>query len=137
MKDTLKEGMTFAHTITVDRDRTIAHLGDDLRIYATPDLLRDVEQTCLRFIAEQAADEGEQSVGMSVESLRHLKPTPEGWDVTITATIEKVDGRRVFFDVVGHDKIDQVLACKHGRFVVDIAKVKEAVAAKKAQGEEG
>ena len=137
MKNTLKEGMTFAHTITVDRDRTIAHLGEDLRIYATPDLLRDVEQTCLRFIAEQAADEGEQSVGMSVESLRHLKPTPEGWDVTITATIEKVDGRRVFCDVVGHDKIDQVLACKHGRFVVDIAKVKEAVAAKKAQGEEG
>ncbi len=136
MKDTLKEGMTFSRTITVDRDRTIAHLGEDLRVYATPDLLRDIEQTCLAFISEHA-EEGEHSVGMSIESLRHLAPTPEGWEVEISATVEKVDGRQIFFDIVGHDKVDQVLACKHGRFVVDIAQLKQRVAAKLAKAEEG
>ncbi len=136
MKDTLKAGMTFSRKITVDRERTIAHLGEDLRVYATPDLLRDIERTCLEFIAEHA-EAGEHSVGMSVQELRHMAPTPEGWEVELTATVEKVDGRQIFFDVVGHDKLDQVLACKHGRFVVDIAKLKQRVAAKLAKAEEG
>lgn len=136
MKDTLKAGMTFSRKITVDRDRTIAHLGEDLRVYATPDLLRDVERTCLEFIAEHA-DEGEHSVGMSVQDLRHLAPTPEGWEVELTVTVEKVEGREILFDIVGHDKVDQILICKHGRFIVDIDRVKRRVAAKIAKAEEG
>ena len=135
MKETLKEGASVTRTFTIDKGRTISHLGEDLRVYATPDLVRDIEHTCLDFIAEHA-DEGEHSVGTAIE-LRHLAPTPLGMDVEITATVEKVEGRAVSFDVVARDAIDEIARCKHGRFVVLIDKVKQRVAAKKAQAAKG
>ena len=58
-------------------------------------------------------------------------------DVEITATVEKVEGRAVSFDVVARDAIDEIARCKHGRFVVLIDKVKQRVAAKKAQAAKG
>jgi len=135
MKDSLKPGLTTTRKLTVDEPRTISHLGEDLRVYATPELLRDIEQTCLAFIAEHA-DPGEHSVGAGVE-LKHLAPTPMGMQVEITATVAKVEGRAVDFDVTATDGIDEICRCKHGRFVVLIDKVKERVAAKKAKAAGG
>jgi len=135
MKDTLKAGMTTTRKLTVDKPRTISHLGEDLRVYATPELLRDIEQTCLAFIAEHA-EAGEQSVGTGVE-LKHLAPTPLGMEVEIKATVTKVEGRAVDFEVTASDGIDEVCRCKHGRFVVLVDKVKERVAAKKAKAAGG
>lgn len=135
MKDSLKAGMTTTRKFTVDKPRTISHLGEDLRVYATPELLRDIEQTCLGFIAEHA-DPGEHSVGTGVE-LKHLASTPMGMQVEIKATVSKVDGRAVDFDVTANDGIDEICRCKHSRFVVLIDKVKERVAAKKAKAAAG
>lgn len=135
MKDSLKAGATVIRKVTVDEPRTISHLGEDLRVYATPELIRDIEQTCLGFIAEHA-DPGEHSVGTGIE-LKHLAPTPLGMEVEITATVTKVDGRAVDFDVTARDSIDEICRCKHGRFVVQIDKVKERVAAKKAKAAAG
>lgn len=131
MKDSLKAGASVTRKITVDEPRTISHLGEGLRVYATPELIRDIEQTCLSFIAEHA-DPGEHSVGTGIE-LKHLAPTPLGMEVEITATVSKVEGRAVDFDVTARDAIDEICRCKHGRFVVLIDKVKERVAAKKAK----
>ena len=113
----------------------ISHLGEDLWVYATPELIRDIEQTCLAFIAEHA-DEGEHSVGTAIE-LKHLAPTPLGMTVEITATVSGIEGRAVDFEVTAHDGIDEVCRCRHGRFVVLIDKVKERVAAKKAKAAGG
>ncbi len=131
MKDSLRAGLEFKRTITVDEGRTIAHLGEDLRVYATPDMVRDIEHTCLDFI-KQHSDEGEHSVGTAIE-LKHTAPTPLGWDVEFTAKVTEVNGRAVTFEVTGRDAQDEVCQCTHGRFVVLIDKVKARIAAKKAK----
>ena len=43
MKDTLKPGLTATRRITIDKPRTIDFLGENLRVYATPELVRDFE----------------------------------------------------------------------------------------------
>ena len=43
MKNELSAGATTRRDITVDRRRTVDFLGESLRIYATPELVRDVE----------------------------------------------------------------------------------------------
>lgn len=134
MKETFKEGMTRTKTIVVDKDRTIAFLGEDLRVYATPELIRDIEHTCLDFIKEHA-DDNEHSVGIAIEVI-HGAGSPLGMTVDITVTVKEIDRRKITFDISAHDGIDQICHGSHSRFVVDVDKLKVKVAAKVAKAAE-
>lgn len=131
MKDSLVEGLNKTHHFTVDRDRTIGFMGDDLRVYATPSLVRDVEETCRDLILEHM-DGSEDSVGTRVE-VNHTAPTLLDMRVEVTATVNKVQGRLVSFDFVVRDGVEQVADGTHTRFVVDKGKTAERLAAKAAQ----
>lgn len=131
MKPGLTAGMTQTRRYTVDTDRTIGFMGDALRVYATPMMVRDIEMTCKDFLGEYLTPE-ENSVGARVE-IDHLGPTLLNMWVEVTATVTGVDGRRVNFDVEVKDALDTVGRAKHVRFVVDLAKQKERLEAKAAK----
>jgi predicted thioesterase len=131
MKPGLTAGMTQTRRYTVDTDRTIGFMGDALRVYATPMMVRDIEMTCKDFLGEYLTPE-ENSVGARVE-IDHLGPTLLNMWVDVTATVTGVDGRRVNFDVEVKDALDTVGRAKHVRFVVDLAKQKERLEAKAAK----
>lgn len=128
MKDTLQAGVSKTVVITVDRDRTIDFMGDECRVYATPNLVRDIEMTCRELLLEHL-DSGEDSVGSRVE-VDHTAPTLLGMDVELTVTISSVEGRAVAFDITAKDPVDSICRGKHNRFVVDVAKTAERLKAK-------
>ncbi len=134
MKDTLAVGLTSTVQISVDKGRTIDFMGEDLRVYATPELVRDIEMTCRNMLLEHC-DEGEDSVGTHV-SLAHTAATPLGMNVEVTATVTAVEGRLVTMEVSAKDDLEECGKGKHTRFVVDLAKTGERLAAKiaKAKG---
>ncbi|CAG2151725.1 thioesterase family protein [Cupriavidus plantarum] len=119
--DAIKTGTVFSRALTVDRARTIDFLGESLRIYATPELVRDIEETCLAQL-QTFLGEGESSVGTEV-SIAHTGATPLGGDVRIDAEITAVDGRSVTFRVSAADSVETICTGTHKRFVVDIAKL--------------
>jgi predicted thioesterase len=131
MKPTLTQGLATTRRITVDEKRTIGFMGEEGRVYATPELVRDIEMTCREFLLEHA-DAGEDSVGMRVE-IDHLAPTPLGLEVEITARVADVKGRVVTFEVTARDSLDEICKGRHVRFVADTAKSKERIAAKRAK----
>ncbi|MCC6534253.1 MAG: LysR family transcriptional regulator [Burkholderiales bacterium] len=134
MKDGLTVGMTRKTRIVVDTERTIGFMGEALRVYGTPAMVRDVEIFCKDFLGEFLTPE-ENSVGARVE-IDHLGPTLRNMWVEITATVTAVEGRRVNFEAEVRDALDVVGRAQHTRFVVDLAKQKarlEAKAAKLAQ----
>ena len=131
MKDTLRPGVSRTSCITVDRDRTIAFMGEEARVYATPRLIGDIEMTCRNLMIEHG-DEGEDSVGVEV-ALKHLAATLMGSTVEITVTVTAVDRRRVVFEVAAKDELDQISAGTHTRFVVNLDKRVEAIRAKAAK----
>jgi fluoroacetyl-CoA thioesterase len=133
MKDTLKPGLATKVEITVDAPRTIDFMGEDLRVYATPSIVNDLEYACRNFIL-QHLDEGEDTVGASVE-IQHAKPTPLGFVATHTITIQEIDRRRVTCQVSVHDGIEEVATATHTRFVVDIERLKAAIHDKKSKKE--
>jgi predicted thioesterase len=135
MKQTLLPGLARTESITIDRHRTIDFMGEDLRIYATPEVLRDIEFTCRNLLLEHC-DPGEDSVGTGVE-FDHSAATPIGMQVTITVTVASVEGRRVVLNVVAHDEVEQIASGRHTRFIVDIAKAKQRAAAKAAKATAG
>jgi fluoroacetyl-CoA thioesterase len=131
MKETLQTGLETTAQFTVDTDRITRHMGDNLGVYATPALLRDIEHTCHDLLQEHLA-QGEDSVGTRID-LQHLAPTLEGVQVTVHARIIDVDRRAVTFAVDVHDEFEELARCTHGRFVVDRAKLKERLASKAAR----
>ena len=90
MKDTLAPGVAGTRRQTIDRERTIDFMGETLRVYSTPSMLRDIEHTC-RDIALEHLDGGEDTVGVRVE-LDHLGATLLDSSVEITARVTGVEG---------------------------------------------
>lgn len=140
MKGTLKPGLKVERRFRVDEGRVITFLGGgapaagqlDLRVYATPAMIRDIEQTCRDFLLDHL-DEGEDSLGTLV-NVQHLAPTLRGMEVIVTAEIAALDGKAVTFTVTVGDAVDAVVGKgTHQRFIVEIAKVGQRLAAKAAK----
>ncbi len=131
MKASLKPGLSKLRRVVVDRERTVAFLGEQGRVYATPELCRDIEHTCREALLDHL-DPQEDSVGIEI-TVQHTAPTLPGMEVSITATATNVEGRKVTFDVVAADDIEQIGAGKHVRFVIDREKTYERLRAKAAK----
>jgi predicted thioesterase len=131
MKESLTAGVTATRRIDIDAGRTIDFMGDEGRVYATPELVRDIEMTARDLLLEHV-DAGEDSVGTRVE-IDHVGATLMGMWVEITVTVETVNGRAVSFDVAARDNLEEVARGKHNRFVVDVAKTAERLKGKAAK----
>lgn len=131
MKQSLRPGLSKVKRLEIDAGRTIAFMGEEGRVYATPDLVRDIEHTCRDLLLEHI-DPGQDSVGMGI-SITHLAPTPPGMHVEITATVKAVDGRKITLDVSAKDDLEPIGSGTHTRFVVNINKTHERLKAKAAK----
>ena len=131
MKPSLVAGLTFERRVTVDEPRTIGFMGEGGRVYSTPSLARDIEQTCRDGLLEHL-DPGEDSVGTRIE-LDHLAPTLLGMAVVIRVKILEVKGRLVTFEVSARDPIDDIGRGRHIRFISDVQKTVERLKAKAAK----
>ena len=131
MKANLRSGVSRTSVLTVDRDRSIGFMGEEGRVYGTPSLVRDIEQTCRDLLLEHG-DAGEDSVGTDI-AIKHLAPTLIGMSVEIKVTVNAVEGRKVSFDVSAKDELEPICSGTHGRFVVDVGKTIERLKAKAAK----
>ena len=117
MKDSLKPKLEGTQQFEIDTSRTIEFMGDDLRVYGTPYMVRDIEETS-RLLIQGHLDDGEETVGVHV-SVDHLGASLMGMTATVKAKIVDVDGQRVTLEVEVHDGMDLVGKAKHVRFVID------------------
>lgn len=131
MKSTLIPGLSFSKSIVVDEARCIGFMGREGMVYATPKMVSDVEYTCRDFLLEHL-DPGEDSVGAHV-SIDHLAPTPLGMKVTVEIKVVEVDRRKVVLGFSVKDSIEEAGRGTHVRFVVDTAKTRDRLAAKRAK----
>jgi predicted thioesterase len=131
VKATLKSGLSFDKTLVVDEARCIGFMGKEGMVYATPRMVSDVEYACRDYLL-QHLDPGEDSVGAHV-SIDHLAPTPLGLQVTIEVKVAEVDRRKVTFEFAVRDPVEPVGRGTHVRFVVETAKTRERLAAKRTK----
>ena len=131
MKPTLAPGISTSKTVTVDETRCIGFMGKEGMVYATPKMVSDVEYTCREFLL-QHLDPGEDTVGAHV-SVDHLAPTPLGMQASVEIKVTEVDRRKVVVAFSVRDALEEVGRGTHVRFVVDTAKTRERLAAKRAK----
>lgn len=131
MKQGLHPGISKLKQIVVDRDRTISFMGEEGRVYGTPELGRDIEHACRDLLLEYT-EPGEDSVGIEI-ALTHTAATLPGMRVEINATVTAIDGRKVTFAVSAKDELEPIGEATHVRFVVDKQKTYERLRAKAAK----
>ncbi|MBR4829605.1 MAG: thioesterase family protein [Muribaculaceae bacterium] len=114
----LKEGLTYSSKLTVDEAVTAIAIGSgDLPVLATPAMMALMENAAMLAVADHLP-EGCTTVGGHI-SASHLKPTPVGETVTATATVIKVDGKKIEFRVEAHCGEMLLGEGTHLRFIVD------------------
>jgi fluoroacetyl-CoA thioesterase len=123
MKDTLKPGLTHRLTFKVPENKTVPYLYPEAasfqtmpKVFATGYMVGLFEWTCIELMKPHL-DPGEGSLGVHVD-FSHLAATPPGMTVTVEAECTAVEGRRISFQVCGHDGVDVIGEGKHARAVV-------------------
>jgi len=111
-----------------------AHLANQFKdailpqVFATPMMVLAMENAALNAIRDYL-DPGESAVGTSVK-IDHIAATPAGHQVTADAVVTAVNGRRVMFDVIARDEMEEIGKGTHERAVVDMARLNERLKAK-------
>ena len=89
----------------------------DMEVFATPAMVALMEQAACEAVAGALA-EGSTSVGAEM-NVTHIKPSGEGAEVTATAVLTAVEGRKLTFNVGARDAEGLIGEGTHVRFVVD------------------
>jgi len=114
-------GMRTSWQKQVDADMTADRWGNKgVMVLATPTLVGLLEGTAVRAIADQL-EPGWATVGTHID-LWHLKATPVGDTLTLSAEVTEVDGRRVTFSVKAEDSTGMAGEGTHERVIVDLAR---------------
>lgn len=110
-------GMKGTATVVVAENNTAKAVGSGLLpVYSTPSMIALLEMAACNAIAD-SHEEGTSSVG-TLLNIKHLAATPIGMNVTATATLTEVDGRRLVFDIKVHDETTLIGEGTHERFIV-------------------
>lgn len=127
MSQILVPGIRLTNSKTVTERDTAAVYGSGLHdVFSTPAMIAFMEQTAMRAV-EACLNEGEGTVGTEI-NVKHVRATAVGKDVTCTATLQEVNGRRLLFHVEASDEKGIIGEGHHERFIIDnekfISKIK-------------
>jgi fluoroacetyl-CoA thioesterase len=112
--------------VRVEPDMTADRWGNPgVLVLATPHLVGLFEGAAVRAIRDRL-EPGQSSVGTHVD-IRHLKATPVGDTVTLTAEVTAVDGRRVTFSVRAEDSGGLAGEGTHERVLIDLDRFMQRV----------
>src|SRR5437016_13980763 len=94
----LRPGLRGEAFLVVAEEHTAPRVGSGaIHVLATPVMINLFEAAALAAV-EHLLPPGHQSLG-TVLQVRHIAATPVGLRVTASATVQKVEGRTIFFAV--------------------------------------
>lgn len=114
----LETGLSHTSSVVVSDANTAIALGSgDMPVLATPAMLALMENAAMLAVAAELP-EGSTTVGGQISS-SHLAPSPVGAEVRARATLEKIDGRKLYFNVIALQDDKVIGEGTHLRFIVD------------------
>ena len=111
-------GLTHTSVLIVEEQHTAAAIGSgDMQVLATPIMLALMENAALLAVDQDIPAE-QTTVGGYIKST-HLKPSPVGAEITATAELVEMDGRKLTFHVVAMQGETVIGEGEHIRYIVD------------------
>ena len=114
----ITEGLQHTSQLTVTEAVTAITIGSgDMPVLATPAMMALMENAAMLAVAEHLP-EGCTTVGGQITS-SHLKPSKLGETVTATATVTRIDGKKIEFKIEAHCGDTLLGEGTHLRFIVN------------------
>ena len=111
-------GLTHTSQLAVTEAVTAIEMGSgDMPVLATPAMMALMENAAMLAVADHLP-EGSTTVGGHIAS-SHIKPSKLGDIVTATATVTRVDGKKIEFKVEARSGETLLGEGTHLRFIVD------------------
>lgn len=134
--DAIQPGLKGEVRLVVAEEHTAQHLGSGaVQVLATPQMVLLMERAGVAAV-DHLLPKGYRTVGAHLD-VRHLAPTPLGFEVQATAELLAVDGWYLTFRVAVYEQpFDQdhlVGEGTHRRAIINLQRFGERVAGKAAQ----
>jgi fluoroacetyl-CoA thioesterase len=127
--EAIQPGLRGRVGLVVAQEHTAQHLGSgSVSVLATPQMVLLMERAGVAAV-DHLLPEGYRTVGTHLD-VGHLAPTPLGFEVTATAELIEVEGRRLTFHVEAHDGFELVGSGTHQRAIINVQRFSERVAQK-------
>ena len=124
MEINIPQAVKGKQTVFVNETNTAKAYGSGLiDVFATPALVGLMENTAHSSI-QKFLPQGMVTVGIEI-NVKHIKATPLGMKVTCNSVLEKVEGKRLFFNVEAFDEVGKIGEANHIRYIVDAVKFVE------------
>ena len=125
----LRPGLRGEAFLVVAEEHTAPRVGSGaIHVLATPVMINLFEAAALAAV-EHLLPPGHQSLG-TVLNVRHIAATPIGMRVDASATVQRIEGRTIFFTLEARDERDLIGDGTHERVVVNVEKFDARVQAK-------
>lgn len=112
------EGIKGTMEIVVSEQDSARKIGSGLAdVYGTPALVALMENVAQSSVKD-ILPEGYSTVGIEI-SVKHMKATPIGMKVRCESTLVKIEGKKLFFELVAHDEVGKVGEGTHWRYIVN------------------
>ncbi|MCE5241826.1 MAG: thioesterase family protein [Desulfobacteraceae bacterium] len=126
----LEPGVKGEARAVVDARNTAAAMGSgEIDVFASPAMIALMESAAVAALKGRLPS-GETSVGVRLE-VSHVAATPLGMQVSAEAVLERIDGRRLFFQVTACDDREKIGEGLHERVLVQREKFMNRVAGKR------
>jgi predicted thioesterase len=127
--EAIQPGLRGEVRLVVTEEHTAQHLGSGaVKVLATPQMVLLMERAGVAAV-DHLLPEEYRTVGAHLD-VRHLAPTPVGFEATATAELMEVQGRRLVFRVEVHDGVELVGEGTHERAIIHVLRFNERVAQK-------
>ncbi len=114
----LEKGLSAQSKATVSMENTAQTMGSgDMPVFATPAMVALMENAAMKAVAT-TLPEGSTTVGAEM-NCTHIKPSGLGAEITATAILTEVDGRKLTFNVGARDAEGMIGEGVHIRYIVD------------------
>ena len=107
----------------VTGDNTALKFGSGkVDVFGTPAMIALMEEASINTVDKNLL-EGFATVGIEF-SIKHIAATPKGMNITASAELTEIDGRRLTFKVEAFDEVEKIGEGRHQRYIIELDKFK-------------
>lgn len=113
----LTEGLTHTSEVVISPALTAVVMGSgDLDVFATPAMVALMENAAMKAVKDEL-EEGYTTVGAHLD-ISHLRPSKRDKHITATATLTKIEGKKLYFNVEAKEGENLIGKGTHMRVIV-------------------
>ena len=116
----------------VSGDNTALKFGSgSVDVFGTPAMIALMEEASINTV-DKNLPVGFATVGI-VLNIKHIAATPKGMNITASAELTEIDGKRLVLKVEAFDEVEKIGEGTHQRYVIELDKFKNRVQGKSKQ----